>query len=216
MTFFYAGGQVGDIVLWPLGGFVICGPAETVKGDFLVALAGPLTHLPQMAVWLIILAIIEGGDFSNLSRYVDQNASFGASLCSQAFYVNVVLFVFNLFVPAYPLDGGRCLGAGLVMCGLDVVKAAMFTGVIGMVVAAAFVIWGIIDLIQGAPGGLFVALTGAWIFMTSFQLFKLTQPGQNGDPVANLTNHPVFGQQCYQRHARENTTNNNTANSDNC
>ena len=206
------GGQVGDIVLWPLGGFVICGPAATVKNDFLVAIAGPLTHLPQMAIWAVIFAIIEGGSFSNFSRYINDNASFGSSLCSQAFYLNLVLFVFNLFVPAYPLDGGRCLGAGLVLCGLDVLKAAMATAVIGMVIAAAFVIWGIIDLLKGSPGGLFIALTGAWIFMASFQLLKLTRPasGQYGDPVDNLKNHPVFGQQCYQEHGR-NTTPNNTA-----
>lgn len=213
----WTGGQVGDIVLWPLGGFVICGPADTVKGDFLIAIAGPLTHLPQMAVWVLIFAIIEGGDFSNLSRYVDVNAPFGASLCSQAFYLNVVLFVFNLFVPAYPLDGGRCLGAGLVMCGLDVVKAAMATAVIGMVIAAAFVTWGIIDLIMGSPSGLFIALTGAWIFMASFQLLKLTRPasGQYGDPIDNLKNHPVFGQDCYQQHGRNSASNNASASTDN-
>ena len=68
---------MGDIVLWPLGGFVICGPTETVKGDFLVAIAGPLTHLPQMAVWVVIFAIIEEGDFSNLGRFVDMGMSRG-------------------------------------------------------------------------------------------------------------------------------------------
>lgn len=205
---------MGDIVLWPLGGFVICGPTETVKGDFLVAIAGPLTHLPQMAVWVVIFAIIEEGDFSNLGRFVDDDVSFGASLCSQAFYLNVVLFVFNLFVPAYPLDGGRVLAAGLVLCGLQVLTAAIVTAVIGMVIAAALAVWGIVDFFRGAPGGLFTAFMGAWIFMSSFQLFKLTRPasGLYGDPVENLKSHPVFGQDCYQNRANNNNNAGNPSN----
>lgn len=203
----YLGGQVGDMVLWPLGGFVICGPTETVKGDFLVAIAGPLAHLPQMAFWAVLFAVIEEGNFSNFERYYDAEASFGANLCAQAFWLNVSLFVFNLFVPAYPLDGGRCLAAALVLCGLKVLTAAIATAVIGMLIAAAIVVWGIVDFVQGSPLGLFTAALGCWIGMTSYQLFKLTRPasGLYGDPVENLKTHPVFGQDCYQNRAATTT-----------
>ena len=48
------GGEVGGIVLWPLGGFAMCGPTEGgCKGDLKVALAGPLTHVPMGFVWWV-------------------------------------------------------------------------------------------------------------------------------------------------------------------
>ena len=126
--------------------------------------------------------------------------------------------LFNLFVPAYPLDGGRCLAAGLILCGLSVLNAAITTAVVGMAIAAIMVGWGLLDFFSGAPSGLFTALIGVWIFMTSYGLFKLTRPVGATDSNAiaatatdNLKSHPVFGQQCYQNRARgELATQNNT------
>lgn len=202
------GGQVGDMVLWPLGGFVICGPVESVVGDFQVAIAGPIMHIPQMIFWLIIFVAIEQGDWEHFSMYVDTSVNFGALLASQAFYLNLVLFVFNLFVPAYPLDGGRCLAAGLILCGMTVLQAAMATAVVGMAIAAALAIWGIVTFFKGSPSGFFTFLIGAWIFMGSLKLFRATRPPGGDSAVAqqaasdNLKTHPVFGQRAYQERAR--------------
>jgi Zn-dependent protease len=195
------GGQVGDMVLWPLGGYVICGPSGTVEGDFKVAIAGPLTHLPQMAFWVLIFWIAEGDDFGELTRYLDlDETSFMGALAAQSFFLNLVLMIFNLFIPAYPLDGGRCLAAGLIMCGMNVVTAAMTTAVVGMIIAALMACWGIVEFFMGSPTGVFTAAIGFWIGWTSYELFKLTRPasGMYGEPIDNLKTHPVFGQECYQ------------------
>ena len=47
------GGSVGGIVLWPLGGFALCGPTEALSGDLKVALAGPLMHVPMGLLWWV-------------------------------------------------------------------------------------------------------------------------------------------------------------------
>ena len=206
---------MGDMVLWPLGGFVICGPVDSVIGDFKVAIAGPMTHIPQMAFWLLIHLIIEG-NMEGLDRIVDTSEhSFGGILAAQAFFLNLILFLFNLFVPAFPLDGGRCLAAGMITCGMSVLKAAMATALVGLFIAVAIVAWGIIEFIKGSPNGIFTAAIGAWIFMSSFDLFKATRPasGVYGDIVTDkLATHPVFGQKCYQDRARAETANSSAAN----
>jgi len=195
------------MVLWPLGGFVICGPTETVLGDFKVAIAGPLTHLPQMAVWIALYAGLEGGDFEffNMDYNKDDDVSFGGRVAAQAFYLNVVLMIFNLFVPAYPLDGGRCLAAALVMCGVSVMNAAITTAVVGMVIAALIGIYGIASFFTGNSGGIFMFAMAAWIFMSSYKMFKLTRPasGMYGTPMDQLKQHPVFGQDCYQNRGNQ-------------
>lgn len=56
------GGSVGGIVLWPLGGFAICGPTEGLGGDLKVALAGPICHLPMGFFWWAIYAGIAGSE----------------------------------------------------------------------------------------------------------------------------------------------------------
>ena len=194
------------MVLWPLGGFVICGPVDSVAGDFKVAIAGPLSHIPQMLFWAGLFAAVEGGDFDHFDRFADlDDASFIAVLCAQSFYLNVMIFAFNLFIPAYPLDGGRCLASGLIMCGMDVLTAAMVTAVTGMFIAIALAVWGIVDFVRGNPGGIFMAAIAVWILMSSYKLFKLTRPasGMYGTPVEHLKSHPVFGRECYQRLDRE-------------
>ncbi len=55
------GGEVGVIVLWPLGGLAVCGPTDGLVGDLKVALAGPLTHLPMGFVWWCVYAAASGG-----------------------------------------------------------------------------------------------------------------------------------------------------------
>ena len=209
------------MVLWPLGGYVICGPVESVFGDFKVAIAGPLTHIPQMLVWLGLFAAIEGGDFTHFSMSVNTaDTSFGALLCAQAFFLNLGLFIFNLFVPAYPLDGGRCLAAGLILAGFSVLKAANITSIVGMVSAVVIAIWGIISLIRGSPLALFTVSIAIWIFVTSYGLFKLTRPVPGtaspsavNEAMANekLKSHPVFGQQCYQKNRASSEAANNSS-----
>ncbi len=49
------------IILWPLGGFALCGPTdEFVGGDLKVALAGPMTHIPMTLLWWTIYVAVKG------------------------------------------------------------------------------------------------------------------------------------------------------------
>ena len=45
------------ILLWPLGGLAFVGHSSSPGRDLFVAVMGPLTHLPQLAIWVAILAL---------------------------------------------------------------------------------------------------------------------------------------------------------------
>mmetsp|Transcript_60620 Transcript_60620/g.179749 ORF Transcript_60620/g.179749 Transcript_60620/m.179749 type:complete len:305 (-) Transcript_60620:279-1193(-) len=191
------GGECSGIVLWPLGGFALCGPNEKgATGDLQVALAGPLTHLPQMLFWIIVYALFTGGDFSNFSMSyylsdLEKASSFMAILSQQTFWTNLFIMAFNLVVPAYPLDGGRVLASTLIICGVQRNRAAMITSVTALVLSAGLGMWGIISFIWlHSPNGLFTALIAAFVFASSWQLWDLYKAGRIND-------HPLFGRPCY-------------------
>lgn len=78
-----------------------------------VAFAGPLTHLPMIGIWvagqLAATKAAYGRSFVTLGVPYPDPQHLGVAVCSLAIILNISLLVFNLFVPAYPLDGGRIL-----------------------------------------------------------------------------------------------------------
>lgn len=192
------GGEVGGIILWPLGGFALCGPTDRgASGDLKVAIAGPLTHIPQMLTWLGVYAAVANGDFSNFGMSIslrvlqDGGGGFMSVLSAQSFWLNLFLMIFNLFVPAYPLDGGRCLAATLILCGVSVRRTALATSVTGMLIAMGLAVWGLVSFfVLEHHSGMFTALIGLFIFHSSKELFDMTKTGR-------INEHPIFGRRCY-------------------
>lgn len=195
------GGTCHEIVLWPLGGFAICGPPNNNGGgaynDLKVAASGPLMHIPQMIFWAILYALFNKGNMELFQPEVyidvlmDGFVGFMSVLCCMSFWMNVFIMTFNLFVPAYPLDGGRCMAAVLIMFGFTVTTSAYATSVTAMFVACLLGFLGIISGIQeGNPNGFFTALVAAYIFMESKFLFDLTKAGR-------VTEHPLFSRACF-------------------
>mmetsp|Transcript_14465 Transcript_14465/g.20395 ORF Transcript_14465/g.20395 Transcript_14465/m.20395 type:complete len:313 (+) Transcript_14465:249-1187(+) len=194
------GGQVQGIMLWPLGGLAFCGPTEGhVKEDLYVAIAGPATHILQVAVWVGIFAWTCHGEWDTFNRYINiselQNGGtdvFFRIVSAQSIFLNIGLVVFNLCIPAYPLDGGRCLAALLVMCGVRVPKAAYGTSILAMLLAIAMGSYGAAEYIsKDSPNALFLVLICIFIFLNSYQLFKMTRAGR-------VYQHPLFSRPCYR------------------
>jgi len=193
------GGEVGQIVLWPLGGFAICGPTNCgAWGDFRVAIAGPLTHIPQMVFWVGMYAAFSRGDFSDFSMsYYLVELSVSASdffriLSQQAFWTNLFIFAFNLFVPAYPLDGGRALVSLLFLRGMRMEKIASIASWFSMVIGGGLLIFGLYSFIWlHSPNGIFMAIVSAYILQSSVLLYSMKRDGR-------LKEHPMFGRACYE------------------
>ncbi len=140
------GGDVSQILIWPLGGlaYISFFGDQNPKVDALVAIAGPLTHIPQVGLWYVAMYASNRG-VVELFWPVQWGWDFWLALCSAAMLLQIALFLFNL-IPAYPLDGGRLLGAFL--------SALQFNrNVVFMTTAFVGGLFGWYFLIEGFRGG---------------------------------------------------------------
>lgn len=159
------GGQANEIMLWPLGGLAMCTIPEDWKSELKVALAGPMVNLVLVPVFAIPLYILTGTGSSLAFNPI----SFGASSTElvlvsgqatwwleviRAFYsMNLVLLVFNLLIPMYPLDSARILQA--ILWKRTNQSNAMWQAVtVGLFVATGLVLAGFIF----SDGGMLLAI----------------------------------------------------------
>lgn len=206
------GGSVGGIVLWPLGGFALCGPTDGLSGDLKVALAGPMTHVPMGFIWWAIYVGVTGGEnglWPSWTVYLDVlsdgAAGFFQMLSAQAVWLNIYLLGFNLFLPAYPLDGGRIYAASLILLfKMKSQTAAKVTSITAMLIASCMVGYSIVTFLYRTAGsGLLLGLVGVFVFFQSYELWTAAKRNE-------LSDHPIFGRQCYQS-GSSGTTGNNTS-----
>jgi Zn-dependent protease len=108
--------RVHGITLWPMGGVALMEQVPTrPAAETLVAIAGPAVNVAialALVPWLVGYGVVRG--FAGLGDYlaaVADGGSFGA-LLGYLLLVNVMLIAFNA-LPAFPMDGGRVLRAGL-------------------------------------------------------------------------------------------------------
>jgi len=116
------GGKTQRILLWPLGGLAFCGHGGGPKSDLLVALAGPLTHVPQWLAWRALSVATAG----SLAIRLGTLGPVVTSLCAQAMSMQIMLAAFNLLVPCYPLDCSKIVISLCRLAGASANSAALF------------------------------------------------------------------------------------------
>jgi Zn-dependent protease len=115
------GGHADQILVWPLGGLVPAVAPRDARAELLVSVAGPLINLLAAAATLPALMILDNWRIWQLINPLVAPYQ-GAEVASAwgyllegialVFWLNWLLFLVNL-LPAFPLDGGRILHAGL-------------------------------------------------------------------------------------------------------
>jgi Zn-dependent protease len=178
------GGHADEILLWPLGGLAYVGHGGAPKDDIKVAMWGPLMHLPLAAICAGILALRTPWQWSFLNifetwyPFYPLSQHFWMNLTVGFLKIQIVLFLFNLFVPAYPMDGGRILtNFLLIRYGRN--RAAVATTFFSIPIGIAILIWGFLqrDFMFG--------LLGIWILYEAWQIRRLAAMGE-------IDAHPMF------------------------
>ncbi len=131
-----------EIVLLPIGGAALLSQSpKEPRHELLIAIAGPVVSLALSGVaWVLWQAI-------------------AFTVLADLFVVNLMLGLFNL-LPAFPMDGGRILRAGLARW-MGNLRATRVAAKLGRLVAVAFVV------IAAVYGQLFLGLIGAFIFFAA-------------------------------------------------
>ena len=178
------GGHAEQILLWPLGGLAYVGHGGPPRHDIKVAAMGPLMHIPLAGLFAGLVLIWEPWQWSYLNLFESWypfyplRDFFWANLFLGLLKMQLLLLLFNLLVPAYPLDGGRILTNLLLMrYGRD--QAAKVTTYFSIPIGIAILIWGF------QARDFLLGLMGVWILFEAWQIRKLIAVGQ-------VDAHPMF------------------------
>ena len=209
------GRQHNDIILWPFGGYTFCDGLSTsynmgeeeeeqqlargsLRDDIRIALTGPLTHVPMCLFWLAMYAAVNNGDISDFTfrNYLSEVSSgaqgFFSTLFKQACLLNLLLMWFNIFIPSYPLDGGRLITSTLLLMGVALNKAALLTCFASILFASAIFAWSIYTFIDDGVG-ITGVMTVYLVFFVSAECYRVYKCIVGG----TLRDHPLFGRDCY-------------------
>jgi Zn-dependent protease len=175
-------GHAEKILLWPLGGLSYVdyehGPMQQIK----VSGIGPLSSFALSGIFLgILVATGVRWSWALLLPYegwTPPEYSITQIFLLHGARLNLYLALFNLVVPAYPLDGGQVL-FGLLTLKFGRIRAAQAMVLISVPVGAALALFGF------SAGLIFLGLIGLQVIYEAFQLRYLIRIGE-------LDAHPAF------------------------
>ena len=143
-----------DITMYPIGGIArLQRIPRKPKEELVIALAGPAVNLAIAGVLALLGGLGTGSD--SLTQVMAGNGG----LVEMLTWVNLALVGFNM-IPAFPMDGGRVLRAGLATR-IDYRRATHIAVLVGHVVAIGMIIYGLVTFNFALPFvGAFVLVAG--------------------------------------------------------
>ena len=146
--------RIAGITLFIFGGVAeLADEPPTAKSEFLVAIAGPISSILLAGLLYIVSVYLPYGTPGEVF-----------AILSYLTLINIVLAVFNL-MPAFPLDGGRMLRAGLWWYRGNLTWATRIASYLGAALGIALMAFGAYNASQDATvGGMWQILIGFFIF----------------------------------------------------
>jgi Zn-dependent protease len=161
---------VRQIILTPIGGISSVGMVRDARTEFKISIAGPLMSLGIAFLALVVLLATGAGTTlgkSLLSGDFMSEPSLLNFLMLVA-YVNFILGMFNLFIPIFPMDGGRILRS--MLCTLtNRLKATRIAVYIGQVFLSVMFAFGLL------AGSIWLLAIAVFLFIAGLTELKLTE-----------------------------------------
>jgi Zn-dependent protease len=164
------GVNVKEIILWPLGGIASMGMVSEPLKEFKISIAGPLMSL-CLGILLFAGLLAIGGTEATYEGLVSSDFMKTPSLFNfvlMAAYINIILGIFNLFLPIFPMDGGRVLRS-LLASFMDKVRATKIALLIGHGFLAALITLAIII------GNLWLIFIAVFLFIAGLAELRMVE-----------------------------------------
>eukprot|EP01084_Bolivina_argentea_P098582 177158_1 len=201
---YLVGGSTDKVLLWPLGGLAFTqappqlnnadGDAQKRTHQIIISLGGPLTHIPHMVIYGLLLLwycddtdtyyascpyganpfkIWEFWQETIVALPGGQGLWFWYDFLMICFMLNFWLFVINVFIPAYPLDGSKIFMNYLLGRYDRTTSATIYCWVTGVIAVIAIVLGATWFRTQTM-----LFFTGVWAAFQVYQLSMLIQKSQ--------------------------------------
>ncbi|HEX2409284.1 MAG TPA: site-2 protease family protein [Nitrososphaeraceae archaeon] len=161
--------RVHQIILFIFGGISeIKDETKDFKKEFKISVVGPLTSYALSGLfWILFITISYINDSAqNIGGYL--TIIEGILLYSSM--VNLIIGSFNL-IPAFPLDGGRMLRAGLTKWKKDFDQATSIASKIGIAISFGIMGLGFVAIFRGSfVGGFWLIIIG-WFLNSGAQTY---------------------------------------------
>ncbi len=174
--------EIEEIDLWLLGGVSrMRGEAHNPRDELRYALAGPAVTAVVAACFGAIALLLPSSTPAAVRALVEYQA-----------FVNVAILVLNM-LPAFPLDGGRVLRSLLWRHSGNVGRSTETAASVGRGFGYVMIALGGLELLSGAPEGLWIALIGFFIVIAAGQqaMGAEVQAALSGVHAADLMSSPV-------------------------
>lgn len=122
------GGSADRILLWPFGGVAFVRPPSRPGAQLWSIAAGPLVNVALIPILKLLRLFLWNAGSADLYQLVAMISA-----------INVWILLFNL-LPVYPLDGGQILRS-LLWYPFGRIKSLRIASVLGLIGAAAFILW---------------------------------------------------------------------------
>ncbi len=176
------GAGADEIVLGPLGGVSYVGHSPSYRTEVLIAGVGPVSNFLLTGLCLGALVLTGApwrwGYLNPLGGWSPVDLTIAQRVLLQVALINETLGLFNLLVPAYPLDGGRILYAVL-SARHGRTRGAEIATAIAMPIGLLIAIWGF------ARWNILLGIIGVSVVFDAWQLRRLARMGE-------LDAHPAF------------------------
>ena len=149
--------HVNQIILFIFGGISdIKDETKDFKKEFKIAIVGPLTSYALSGLfWLLFILV---SYISDIQHNIENYLSFIEGIFLYSSMVNLIIGSFNL-IPAFPLDGGRILRAGLTKWKKDFDLATSIASKIGIGISFGIIGLGFVAMVRGS------FLSGFWLII---------------------------------------------------
>jgi len=176
--------RVKQITLTPIGGIANISLGKDAWKELKVSVAGPLSNFALVLVLTAIGVGIFGIGLENFPPFIFGNEAMESILLTPSLsglflsivYINFVLGVFNMFVPIFPMDGGRVLRALIAMVTdyRSATRIAVSISQIFLVVLVGFAI---------LIGNLWLIIIGIFLFLAGIAELQASELGSVMDKV---------------------------------